>query len=361
MEDLFQSLQSGDDESYGRVMRDLWGKMHVDKTLGHKKADRLIKNVLRENKPIQLNPHRSLRWYYLAAAIAALVFITGSIYLLSNRKKVPARLVQTPTQPFKNDIKPGVTRAILQAGNVQVTLNKTDTSFVLAGNAVLINSGDLQVSDVKPVQYTLITPRGGQYSLVLADGTKVWLNADSKLVYPSIFNRISRDVYLTGEAYFDVKTDAAHPFIVHTEEQNIKVLGTEFNIKAYPDDKESITTLVNGKVQVNSFGKQILLKEGQQATSGNDGQFSLQPDADVKQAIAWKEGYFRFDNTDIHDIMKQLSRWYNVKVDYEKGSVPHEFVAVINRNNNISQILEMLEGTGEIQFSIDGNVVTVMP
>jgi ferric-dicitrate binding protein FerR (iron transport regulator) len=226
---------------------------------------------------------------------------------------------------------------------------------------VHINGGDVKVADVKPVQYTLSTPRGGEYSLVLADGTRVWLNVDSRLVYPSVFNDNTRKVSLTGEAYFKVRQNAEHPFIVHTEKQNVKVLVTEFNIHAYPDEDECITTLVKGKVQVNSFGKKMLLVQGQQATSGNNGQFSLQQDADIKQAIAWKEGYFRFNNTEIHDIMRQLSRWYDVKVNYAKDLKPHEFMAIISRDNDISQVLGMLEETGAIHFKIEGNEVTVMP
>jgi ferric-dicitrate binding protein FerR (iron transport regulator) len=364
LKELFDYLQSdkGDDVgSYGEVMDDLWSKIHEERTLDDEKAERLIKDTIQVDEFIRLRPLRLFRRYRVAAAVLALVIVTGSIYFFSTKKNQPVRLAQEASEPYKNDIKPGGTKAILQAGSVQVALHKEDTSFLLAGNVVHINGGNVRVTDIKPVQYTLITPRGGEYSLVLSDGTKVWINANSKLIYSSIFKGDSRDVYLTGEAYFKVKTDADHPFVVHTEKQNIRVLGTEFNIQAYPDENESVTTLVDGKVQVNSFGKEMVLKQGQQAISGNDGQFRFQPDADVEQAIAWKNGYFRFDNTDIYEIMRQLSRWYNVKVSFEKDIQPREFLAIISRNNNISQVLKMLEGTGEIHFKIDTGKVTVMP
>src|SRR5699024_4696565 len=150
------------------------------------------------------------------------------------------------------------------------------------------------------------------------------------------------------------------PFIVHTARQDIRVLGTEFNIQAYPDERKSVTTLVKGKVEVHTAGQQAVLKPGQQALLDGEGTLGMNPDADVKQAVAWKEGYFRFDFTDIHEIMRQLSRWYDVEVSYEEGVGHKEFLAFINRDNNISEVLEMLEGTGEIRFKIEGKKVTVM-
>jgi ferric-dicitrate binding protein FerR (iron transport regulator) len=239
-------------------------------------------------------------------------------------------------------------------------LNKKDTSFVLAGNTVNIQAGGVKVAGEKPVQYTLVTPKGGEYSLILEDGTKVWLNADSKLVYPSGFGGGARKVQLTGEAYFEVKTDAEHPFIVHTYRQDIRVLGTEFNVQAYPEENEIVTTLITGKVQVNSKGEKVQLKQGQQAISNKNGILRLQPKADLEQAIAWKEGYFRFDYTDIYEIMRQLSRWYDIKVSYEEGVKHREFLAFINRDNNISEVLGMLEATGAIRFEINGKKITVL-
>lgn len=304
-------------------------------------------------------PIRHLRWYQIAAA-GVILLMGMSVLLLHKRQASTINAVATKASVFKNDIRPGTTKAILRAGGVQVTLDKRDTSFTLAGNKVSISSGNVKISNIKPVAYTLITPIGGTYNLILPDGTKVWLNAGSKLIYPSVFNGNAREVALTGEAYFDVKTDGDHPFVVKTDEQNIKVLGTEFNICAYPDEAHVITTLVMGKVQVNTADKQLVLKPGQQVESDQAGQISLNPDADVEQAIAWKNGYFRFDKADIHTIMTQLARWYNIKVTYESKINGHYFGAIMNRNNNISQILNMLSATGEVHFAIDGKDVTVM-
>lgn len=360
LEELFDYLNSSEENSYKEIMEDLWNKISAEKILKEKRADHLLRRIIQTREPVRLNSQHSFKWYHLAATILVLIVGAGSIYLFLHKKIQTPSVVEHTTNHFKNDIKPGGTKAILQAGTVQIALNKKDTSFVLAGNTVHINGGDVKVADVKPVRYTLITPRGGEYSLVLGDGTKIWLNADSKLIYPSIFNGKTREVTLKGEAYFKVKEDAGHPFIVHTEKQNIRVLGTEFNVKAYHEEAKCMTTLVKGKVQVNSFGEKILLEPGQQAISYNHGQFRRQ-NAGIHKVIAWKNGYFWFDNTGIHEIMRQLSRWYDVDVNYEKGLQPRQFMAIVSRDNNISQILGMLEETGVVRFKIEGRKVTVIP
>ncbi len=304
---------------------------------------------------------RRLRRYRVAAAILALAIAGGSIYFFANKKQERSKIIAGKALLSQNDILPGNEKAILQAGNTQIALGEKDTSFSLAGNAIHIVSGNLKTADIKPTRYALITPRGGEYRLVLADGTKVWLNAGSKLQYPSVFTGNNREVTLEGEAYFDVQHDAGHPFIVHAALQTIQVLGTEFNVHAYADEKDIITSLVEGKVQVNASGRTLLLKPGQQAQSDGEGQLVLKSDPDLEEAIAWKNGYFRFDKADIHTIMQQLSRWYDVEVSYAKDLSPHYFGAIISRDNNISQILGMLEATGEVHFKIAGRNVAVLP
>jgi len=365
LEELLGYLKSDEGEVYEEVTADLWKNISEERHIDEQNAHALIENAVNAGKSAEHARYRPIRWYSMAAA-ALLVLAIGVtlIYLIPNGKRQPAVAVGQAAKPYKKDIKPGGIKAILRAGQSQVLLNKRDTSFMLAGNTVDIKQGDVKVDREMPVEYTLITPKGGEYSIILSDGTKVWLNADSKLVYPSVFNGNMRKVQLTGEAYFDVKTDADHPFIVHTERQDIRVLGTEFNIQAYPDEQKSVTTLVNGKVQVNSNGESVQLAQGQEAVLGEvqdgSGAHVLVQKADIKQAIAWKEGYFRFDYTDIHEIMRRLSRWYDVEVSFESGVGHKEFLAFINRNNNISEILGMLEGTGEIHFKIEGRKVTVM-
>ncbi|HEX5555239.1 MAG TPA: FecR domain-containing protein [Chitinophagaceae bacterium] len=309
----------------------------------------------------KVTPVRRIRWYHVAAAVLILLAAGGSLYVYSRRQPLPAKVVVRSATHYQNDIHPGSTKAVLQAGGLQVVLDKKDTSFTLAGNKVRISKGNVRIADDTPIRYTLSTPRGGEYRLVLSDGTKVWLNAATKLVYPSVFTGATRAVTLEGEAYFEVHTDATHPFIVHTAIQNIKVLGTSFNVHAYRDEKSVVTTLVDGSLQVKGAGKTLQLQPGQQAQSDVSGELQLNPEADVQQAIAWKNGYFRFDKADLHAIMQRLSRWYDVDIHYEKNLRIHYFGAIMSRDNNISQILGMLEATGEVHFKIRDKEVVVMP
>lgn len=359
LEELFGYLESDNGDAYESVMKDLWNQISEEKILEEKRADHLVKRVIRPDK--RAAP-RSRRWYRLAAAAVLMLLIASGSFLLFSHKKeqVPAIVKNTKNQ-YKNDIKPGSTKAILRAGNMQVTLNEEDTSFTLAGNVVHVNSGNVKVANRQPVKYTLIVPRGGIFSLVLADGTKVWLNADSKLFYPSLFSGNYREVSLEGEAYFKVKTDPNHPFVVHTKNQDIKVLGTEFNVHAYLDEGKCITTLIKGEVRVNSFDRKILLKPGQQITSDKTGRINLQKDADTRESTAWKNGYFLFNNTGLREVMRRLSRWYNINVTYEEGVNSHEFMAIMSRDNSILQILDMLEATGAVHFKIKEKEVIVMP
>jgi ferric-dicitrate binding protein FerR (iron transport regulator) len=361
LEELFGYLRENDHDVYEEITADLWKNIGEEKQLDEESARSLIENAINARKLAKTKRYRVVQWYKaVAAAVLALAIGAGLFHWVFQGPEQPAVAVKQVSKQYSNDVKPGGVKAILRAGQSQVVLNARDTSFVLAGNVVNIKQGDVKIAEDEPVQYTLITPKGGEYSLVLSDGTQVSLNADSKLIYPSVFRGNTRTVQLTGEAYFAVKTDPSHPFIVHTDMQDVRVLGTEFNVQAYPDERKNVTTLINGKVQVNSYGEELQLKDGQQAISNTDGKLTLNPKADIQQAIAWKEGYFRFYFTDIHEIMRQLSRWYNVDVTYEQGITPREFLAFINRNNNISEVLKMLEETGEIHFKIEGSHVTVM-
>ncbi len=295
------------------------------------------------------------------AAVILVLIIAGGIYLFSGKDK-QSRIagVEEAKGAFENDIGPGGVKAVLQTGSQEVVLDRQDTLFNMDGNKVSVSNGGIKIAGMEPTLYTLAVPKGGEFHLMLGDGTAVWLNSESRLMYPSVFGEDSRQVWLEGEAYFDVAAEADRPFIVETERQQVKVLGTQFNIQAYPDEQMSTTTLVQGNVLVSCENEDMLLQPGQQAQTKKSGRLNLNRNADIDQVVAWKNGYFRFDKADIHTIMKQLSRWYDIKVNYADTFPAHYFGAIMNRDNNISGILKMLEATGDVHFKIEGKEVTVM-
>ncbi len=206
---------------------------------------------------------------------------------------------------------------------------------------------------------TIITPRGGQFQLILSDGTKVWLNSISSLKYPAEFKGHERNVELTGEAYFEVAKNNKMPFIVNVGKTKVEVLGTHFNIMAYSDEKSSAITLLEGAVMISnkSVAKGIMLIPGQQAQIGKDQLINVSK-ADVEQSVAWKDGYFQFSRNNIEDVMKQLGRWYDIEVVFE-GNVPrYELVGKIRRSVNLSQVLKILNHSN-IKFRRDGRKIII--
>ena len=314
-----------------------------------------LRRILGHASP-QPRKSKAVQHWWAAASVIFLVGIGAYFFYHTNH---PATTVKK-NLASQEVITPGGLKAILKTQGGEVALREADTSFVLAGNTIQINRGNVQIAKERPAQYTLITPLGGEYRITLADGTTVWLNAGSKLEYPSVFTGSTREVSLEGEAFFEVAQDGTHPFIVHTEKQRITVLGTSFNIHAYADESES-TTLINGKVRVNSEGNTLLLQPGQQALLDGSGQLRLDPDADLEEVAAWKNGYFQFNKADIRQIMQQLSRWYNVDVEYADSLPASSFGAIISRTNSISKILDVLEATGEVHFKVEGRHIYVMP
>jgi len=214
-------------------------------------------------------------------------------------------------------------------------------------------------SAIKPNEYnTLATPRAGQYKLILADGSKVWLNAASSLKYPTTFDSEYRRVVLTGEAYFEIAENKAHPFIVETGDAQIKVLGTHFNIMAYQEEHISEATLLEGSIQFARGDRQILLKPGQQVLyrPGSNYEKVIRPD--LEDIMAWRNGVFVFDDTDIEEIMRSVKRWYDVDVVFKGAKPDLSFTGVIPRTGNISKVLKILESAGDIVFDINGKTVT---
>ena len=304
-----------------------------------------------------------------SAAAAVLIIISTSIYYFQGSPEQV--LVNTETPRFKNDVAPGNNKAVLTLDDgSKIDLDDAKTGILASESNVDIKKtgeGKLEytasVQDAKIIKYNVLrTPMGGEYQLVLPDGSKVWLNSGSTLRFPTSFVGSERIVELKGEAYFDITKNSKMPFLVRTNNaMDIKVLGTQFNIMAYDDEKNINTTLIEGSVEVLKGLGKTMLKPGQEAVL-NKGSGNIKVSiADLEQAIAWKNGYFIFSNENIESIMRKVSRWYNVDVIYEGNLSNKDFVGTISRNKNVSELLKMLELTGAVHFSIDGRRITVMP
>jgi ferric-dicitrate binding protein FerR (iron transport regulator) len=213
-------------------------------------------------------------------------------------------------------------------------------------------SGDkITVEDANVEYATLVTPMGRQQQITLSDGTKVWLNAGSSLRFPTRFSGSQRKVEITGEVYFEVAHNATRPFMVSAGKEEIKVLGTHFNVNAYADEQMVKTTLLEGSVKINN---KAILQPGEQYGNG----IVSKVDADV--SVAWIFGYFQFEHADIKTVMRQLSRWYDVEVRYEGRITSEIFGGEIQRNLKLSEALELLSVTG-IHYTLNGKMLTIRP
>jgi len=207
---------------------------------------------------------------------------------------------------------------------------------------------------------TITTPRGGQYTVQLPDGSTVWLNASSSITFPTEFFGKERRVEITGEVYFEVAKNTENPFIASVQDAEIQVLGTHFNVKAYSDEHNIETSLLEGAVNFSKAEKSALLKPGQQSSLSADGKIRVLNDVNMNEVVAWKNGYFDFEGSDFENVAKQLSRWYDVDVVYEKN-IDDLFYAKIPRNTKLSDVLKALELTGKIKFGIKNNRIIVNP
>jgi len=298
--------------------------------------------------------------------------------LASPLKKISSAIKSSNREPLlKNDIKAGENKAILTLGDGSKIILDDAKNGILAnqgGNSVLkaaegeviysflSEAMDPLTEDLNaPLIYnTIETPKGGKFQIKLPDGSKVWLNAASSLRFPTVFNGSKRQVELKGEAYFEVSPDKSKIFEVNTRNQVVQVLGTHFNINAYLDEPTVNTTLLEGSVRVSDLRTNIsqLLKPGEQSQLSE--QIEVINLKNTNEAVAWKEGYFQFDEADIKTVMRQIERWYDVSVVYEGYLPNYRFGGEIERNLSLLQVLKVLEKT-KVHFRLEGREVIVMP
>lgn len=288
---------------------------------------------------------------------ASILVILGIGYLLSPGHQKDQSVAQQAELP----ISPGRHAASLTLVNgKKIFLSDQQTGKVVQGAGVTItktSNGEL-IYDIKGTKNktsgfnTLATTNGETYRVRLPDGSMVWLNAASSLKYPISFqNSAERVVQLSGEAYFEISKDRKHPFIVKSREQQVEVLGTHFNINAYYDEPDIQTTLLEGSIRLRpERGIARILKPGQQAKLANGDLKILE--ADPRTATAWKDGHFRFKNESLQSVMRKISRWYNVEVTFQKGLPEDTYSGAVTRHSDIRQVLEIMEGSNNIHFTI---------
>ena len=308
---------------------------------------------VRERLPRKL-AHRLAPWYrYVAAAAIAAVMAIG-VYVYFFQSEWSGTESEVAATSLPDDLAPGGNRAILQlADGTEIVLDeRPDGTVAQEGEHAIYKHADGELvyqpeasgADREvPVFNRLQTPRGGQYHLVLPDGTHVWLNAASTLTYAISGATQERLVQLEGEAYFEVARDPARPFRVASRGQVVEVLGTHFNVNSYPDEPLIRTTLVEGAVKVSGSTDQrpVVLAPGEQALWAEDNQLAIRK-VDVAQAVAWKNGKFNFSHSDVATVMRELSRWYNVDVVFEGEKPDITLSGEVYRNTNASNVLDIL-------------------
>jgi ferric-dicitrate binding protein FerR (iron transport regulator) len=321
------------------------------------------------NINLQINQQekkRPAKYLYRLAVAASLIAVLGfGWYLFSERAEVKRINKSTSL------IKPGGNKAFLTlADGTKINLDQALNGTIAKQEGIQITkTADGQLvytilenksGQSKLAFNTISTPAGGQYQVMLPDGTKVWLNAMSSLKYPTAFIGKYRTVELIGEGYFEVAKNKNKPFKLKTSKQEISVLGTHFNVSAYPDDAEIKTTLVEGGVAVKNFSPLAtgLLKPGQQAVFHNTG-FEVS-NVDVEEYIAWKNGFFMFNNEGIKDAMQKLARWYDVDIEYVGDFDGINFGGSFSKHNNLQETLKILESTDKFKFKIEGRRIKIL-
>lgn len=367
--ELAQLSAKLDDEAIAALLQRTWETQPglENQVFTPDETEEMLRQILNNRgRPVRVLPLVRRTWFRLAAAGLVLIAFTG-IYLFMNR---PAATRQLVIEPGKHiiDINPGGNKAVLTLSDGSTILLDSVPAGVITqqGAAQIRKLGDGQLAYSaagKPgaVLYnTISTPRGGQYQLTLADGSRVWLNSASSIRFPATFVEKSRYVAISGEVYFEVAKNASQPFRVNVANRcEVEVLGTAFNVNAYNDEATLNTTLLEGRVKIMAAGGQTaILNPGQQARLSE--RFRILDDIDTEETAAWMTGWFIFNRTDLQSIMRQISRWYDVDILFE-GNVPdRSFSGIVSRSNKVSEVLKIMENAG-VRFRIESDKIVVIP
>lgn len=297
------------------------------------------------------------RWVASSAAVIAIMFTSILLY-----KKNQLETTPTETTTEQDRISYGGNKATITLSNGEQIVLREDQDGIVVGQKQLTYNDGSKIAAVGngrstvAMSQTIATPRGGTYQITLPDGTKVWLNADTKLTYSTqIQNSTTRTVKIEGEGYFEVAKDKYKPFIVESQGQTIRVLGTHFNVSSYPDENSIKTTLVEGLIQVNN----TILTPNQQAVLQHN-RLKVK-NVDASKYIAWKDGKFVFKSESLESIMQKIARWYDVEIIYKGDFSDRVFTGSISRYDDISRILDKISLTQAVSFKVTGRRIIVMP
>jgi transmembrane sensor len=334
-----------------------------------------VQHTIKSNAAPVVPLYRRPFFRMAVAAVLILIIGAGALWFIPGSSHGLAKTADTALH--QNDVLPGGNKAVLTLANGSAIILDSAANGELAkqGNTTILKTAGGQLAynilNEKPAEVlynTLATPRGGQYQLVLPDGSKVWLNAASSIRYPVAFTGGDRNVEITGEAYFEIAKDKAKPFHVKAYGMKVEVLGTHFNVNAYPDEPGIRTTLLEGSVKIvmarqtqggqpaQQGQQELILLPGQQARVERN--ITLVKAADLDQVMAWKNGLFNFNDADLQTVLRQLARWYDIDVKFEGSGPARSFHGKITRDLNLSQVIRVLQAV-EVKFRIEGRTLIV--
>lgn len=317
-----------------------------------------VEQRLREVKRRRRRLRRVMRRWSYAAAVVLAAAVAGAFFLkrdLPQQSSLPAELAwgQVPVLVMPN----GERRALPQ--NDTTVLWQEQGGDIHIDSRTLIMEGETG-EEREPVYYTVNIPYGGEYNLVLSDGTRIYLNAGTTLRYPDHFAGGSREIFLSGEAYLEVSRDTSRPFIVRTDDMDVRVLGTVFNVNAYPDGSYVRTTLVEGKVETSCGGERIVMKPGTQVAYDKATRQADYFPVDVRHFISWKDGYYDFRDMTLGELMQIFVRWYDVDVRFANPLLENlRFSGRLRRYEDVSGLFEQLEYTGDVAFDVKGKNIVI--
>ncbi len=337
--------------------------------------DRIWQRLSNSRKVVQMPSRKVTKYWWLQVAAVFVAVLFAGVFFMQRKKNQQNDTVKLTANKAQKQIFPGGNKAYLTLANgSRIVLDDAKNGNLATGQGVTVskagngtvvyhftNSVNNTATATTSEFNTITTPRGGQYQVVLEDGTRVWLNAASSIKFPQAFTGVSREVELTGEAYFEVAKNKAKPFIVLANGTKVQVFGTHFNINAYSDNNNVTTTLLEGSVRMDNGSSAVMLLPGQQGATLKTGAGIKVGPADIQQTMAWKNGLFIFHDLNITEVMKQVARWYDVDVEYRDDDVKNnEFGGTISKYKNITELLDVMSLTRSIHYKIEGRRVIIM-